>query len=150
MLSPMYIRHLQLACEQHSAFGSAYEVHQVAECLCRRAPGVHELRHLISLMQTLLERGCQLPEALQTAWDQVTHLRIFPPWSYCASSLCYITAILQCIRCMHQLRCTRSMAWMKQGGGGLGRVGEGVVARLLRKDCSTLKACVRCLSRFHM
>ena len=38
---------------------------------CRRGPGVHELHHLVSLMQTLLERGWQLPQALSTAWDQV-------------------------------------------------------------------------------
>lgn len=38
---------------------------------CRRGPGVHEVRHLVSLMQTLLERGWLLPQALRTAWQQV-------------------------------------------------------------------------------
>ena len=32
---------------------------------------MHEVRHLVSLMQTLLERGWQLPQALHTAWQQV-------------------------------------------------------------------------------
>ena len=34
---------------------------------------MHELRHLVSLIQTLLERGWPLPQALGTAWDQVCH-----------------------------------------------------------------------------
>ncbi|KAL0028971.1 hypothetical protein WJX77_009058 [Trebouxia sp. C0004] len=37
----------------------------------RRAPGVHELRHLASLTHTLLDRGWGLCDALSTAWDQV-------------------------------------------------------------------------------
>ncbi len=40
--------------------------------MCRRGPGVHELRHLASLVQTLLERGWGLSDALSTAWDQVS------------------------------------------------------------------------------
>ena len=39
---------------------------------------MHELRQVVSLIHTLLQRSWHLPQALRTAWDQVKHHLHFP------------------------------------------------------------------------